>query len=76
MLDFGAKQQILRWDERESLNYGVNIDPKPHHLKFISCWKEVNSLALAAIPKESKAHEPRFEQTPKSWRLKPAIQSE
>ena len=76
MLNFGSHQQMLYWDEVENVNYGINISPKPHHLKFISCWKEVNRLAIKAIPKDSKAHAERFTRPPKSWRLKEAIQSE
>ena len=76
MLDLGAKQQMLYWDEVESANYGINIFPKAHHLKFKSCWKEVNKLALGAIPRQSQPHTQRFSRPPKSWRLKRAIQSE
>lgn len=76
MLDLGAKQQMLYWDEIESANYGINISPKPHHLKFKTCWKEVNKLALKAIPKQSQPHRERFSRPPASWRLKGPIQSE
>ena len=76
MLDFGGKQQMLYWDERESPNYGINITPTEQHLKFKSCWKEVNHLALEAIPKESQPHGEKFQRPPQSWRLKRPIQSE
>lgn len=76
MLDLGAKQQMLYWDEVETANYGINISPKAHHLKFKSCWKEVNNLALGAIPKQSQSHAGRFPRPPSSWRLKRPIQSE
>jgi hypothetical protein len=76
MLDFGGKQQMLYWDERESPNYGINITPTEQHLKFKSCWKEVNRLALEAVPKESQPHGEKFQRPPPSWRLKRPIQSE
>jgi hypothetical protein len=76
MVDLGGKQQMLYWDEVESPNYGINIAPKEHHLKFVSCWKEVNRLALNAIPKESQPYTNRFQRPPESWRLKKPIQSE
>jgi len=76
MLDLGAKQQMMYWDEVEKANYGINISPKAHHLYFKRCWKEVNKLALGAIPQQSKPHGGRFSRPPKSWRLKPPIQSE
>jgi hypothetical protein len=76
MLDFGRKKQMLYWDEREQPGYGINIAPKEHHLKFMSCWKEVNRLALEAIPKDSQPHGEKFQRPPQSWRLKKPIQSE
>ena len=76
MLDFGDRQQMLYWDEVESAGYGINISPKAHHLKFKSCWKEVNKLALEAISKQSQPYAGRFEQPPEPWRLKRSIQSE
>jgi len=51
MIDLGDKQQMLYWDEVETPGYGINSFPKPRHLKFKRSWKEVNKLALAAIPK-------------------------
>ena len=47
----GEKRQILYWDEVETLGYGINIDPKPHHLDFKRCWKAVNHLALVRAPR-------------------------
>ena len=76
MVEVGGKQQMLYWDERETPGYGINIAPKEHHLKFIRCWKEVNRLALNAIPKESQPYTYRFQRPPQSWRLKKPIQSE
>lgn len=75
MVDLGAKQQMLYWDEIESANYGINISPKARHRDFKRCWKEVNTLALGAIPKQSRPLEERF-LPPNSWRLKSPIQSE
>jgi hypothetical protein len=76
MLDLGGKQQMLYWDERESPNYGINITPTEQHLKFKSCWKEVNRLAVAVVPKDSKPYGEKFQRPPQSWRLKKPIQSE
>jgi len=76
MLDFGGKQQMLYWDEVETAGYGINIAPKESHLKFKSCWKEVNRLALEAIPKKSQPYGEQFQQAPRSWRLESPIQSE
>jgi hypothetical protein len=76
MLEFGGKQQMLYWDEVETAGYGINIAPKERHLKFKSCWKEVNRLALKAVPKESQPHGEKFQGPPQSWRLKRPIQSD
>ena len=76
MFDFGAKQQMLYWDEVETAGYGINIAPKEHHLKFMKSWKEVNQLAVKAIPQSSQPHPERFQRPPESWRLKKPIQSE
>lgn len=74
MLDIDGRTQILRWDEREHPNYGINIDPKPRHIKFKECWKAVNRLALAARPAESHEFVGKFRPA-ESWNLRPAIQS-
>ena len=76
MIDVGDKQQMLYWDEVESPGYGINISPKPHHLEFKKCWKEVNRLAIAVLPKQSEPYKERFQRPPQSWRLKETIQSE
>ncbi len=76
MLDFSGKKQMLYWDEIEGPNYGINIDPEPHHLKFIECWKKVNALALNFIPARSEPVAEDFRSAPRSWYLKEAIQSE
>lgn len=75
LVDVGTKRQMLFWDEVESPNYGINIDPTPAHLEFKKCWKEVNRLALESIPKDSKPREGKFKAVPQSWRLKRPIQS-
>jgi hypothetical protein len=75
LLDLGDQQQMLYWDEVERPGYGININPQPHHLQFIRTWKEVNALALAAIPAESQPWTNRFDRPPASWRLKRPIQS-
>jgi hypothetical protein len=75
LVDLGTKQQLLYWDEVESKSYGINSDPTPDHLKFKDCWKALNRLALASRPKDAKAVQERLEQMPRSWYLKPAIES-
>jgi len=75
LLDFGDQQQMLYWDEVETPGYGININPQPHHRRFIRTWKDVNALALAAIPAESQPWTNRFDRPPASWRLKRPIQS-
>jgi hypothetical protein len=75
MLDLGDKRQMLYWDEVEAPGYGINIDPKPHHLEFKRCWKMVNHLALVALPDAGEAVKERF-QIPQAWYLKRAIQSD
>ncbi len=76
MVNLDGRQQMLCWDEVEIPGYGINIDPKPQHLEFKRCWKEVNRLAIGAIPKESESSKERFQRPPKSWYLKKPIQSE
>jgi hypothetical protein len=74
MVDLGEKRQTLYWDERDWPDYGININPKPHHLDFKRSWKTINHLGLVALPDEAEPVKDRFE-VPKSWYLKPAIQS-
>jgi hypothetical protein len=74
-LNLGDKQQMLYWDEREMPGYGISFSPKPRHQAFMRCWKEVNRLAIQAIPDQSVPLEERF-QPPQSWYLKRPIQSE
>jgi hypothetical protein len=76
MVDLGTKRQMLYWDEVESPRHGININPQPHHLQFKQCWKAVNRLALACRPANPQPVKGRFGQVPRSWYLKPTIQSE
>jgi hypothetical protein len=75
IVDLGGKQEMLYWDERERPGYGINVNPKPHHLEFKRCWKAINHLALVALPDEGEAVKTPFP-VPKSWYLKRAIESE
>lgn len=75
MVELGDKQQTLYWDEVEAPGYGINIDPKPHHRAFKRCWRAVNHLTLVALPDDGEEVKARV-QIPKSWYLKPAVQSE
>ena len=75
MAKFDNKQQILYWDEIEKSNYGININPQPHHLKFIKTWKDLNNIVITNLPQPTGKILQPF-QPPKSWYLKPAIQSE
>jgi len=68
LVNFGGKQSLLEWDEVESPNYGINIDPTPKHLKFKSAWKTVNRLALAVRPGESHPFPHPFNRVPQSWK--------
>ncbi len=70
-----GKKQLLYWDEVEQPNYGINSNPKPHHLQFMKVWKLTNHLALAAIPAKSVPLESKLF-IPDSWYVKRAIQSE
>jgi hypothetical protein len=71
----GDKKQMLYWDEVESPNYGINVDPKPQHLEFMRCWKHLNSLGLVACPDQCEAMPEKFA-AGRSWYFKDAIQSE
>jgi hypothetical protein len=75
IVEVGEKKQILYWDELESPGYGVNINPKPHHLEFMRCWKQLNSLGLVACSDQYEAAPEKFEPG-QSWYFKKAIQSE
>ena len=74
MVDLDGKQQLLYWDERESPGYGININPEPHDLEFMRCWKAVNHLGVVALPDAGEVVKERV-QIPKSWHLKRAVQS-
>ncbi|MFO0550727.1 MAG: hypothetical protein U0271_20200 [Polyangiaceae bacterium] len=70
-----GREQILYWDEVETANYGININPKPQHLAFKKAWKAVSDLVRARIPTDSKPFSAPFA-PPETWYLKPAVQSE
>ena len=74
-LNVGNKQRTLYWDECESPNYGININPKPQHIEFKKCWKALNSLALVACPDQFTESKERFAKPPQSWYAEPSIQS-
>jgi hypothetical protein len=74
--NIAGKQQQLYWDEVEAPNYGINTNPKPHHLTFKKTWKSANDLILAVIPDDSIAVALKFDSAPRSWYVKEAIQSE
>ncbi len=76
MLSFGGSQQILYWDEVENTSYGININPKRHHIAFKKAWWEVNRLVLSALPHQADKLESRFRRPPKNWYPKRTIQSE
>ena len=74
IVDLGQKKQMLSWDENEDPETGINFNPKFHHLEFKRCWKAVNHLGLVALPDDGEKVKEQFD--PKSWHLKPAVQSE
>jgi len=75
-LNVGDKKRTLYWDERETPNYGINIDPKPQHIEFKKCWKALNNLALVACPDQSTESTEEFTESPQSWYAERSIQSE
>jgi hypothetical protein len=75
-LSIGDKKRTLYWDECESPNYGININPKPQHIEFKKCWKALNNLALVACPDQSTESKEKFSESPRSWNAEPSIQSE
>lgn len=66
-----GRQQILYWDERDTPNYGINVDLKPEAVAFKECWKQVKQAGLKRLNKELPEL-PATEsfQVPKSWYLK------
>ncbi|WP_367874030.1 hypothetical protein [Luteolibacter sp. Populi] len=72
-----GKKQMLYWDEVEMPGYGINTNPKPQHLAFMACWKQVKAAGLRRLKKD--LHEVAPSQSfspPKSWYFKKTIQSE
>jgi hypothetical protein len=75
MIDLGNQRQMLYWDEVKTKNYGINTNPKPHHLDFIRCWESLNSLGQVACPDNFTTVAETVRPQP-TWSLKPPIQSE
>ncbi|MBN2578469.1 MAG: hypothetical protein JXB10_05710 [Pirellulales bacterium] len=75
-VNIGNKKRTLSWDESESPNYGININPQPQHLAFKRCWKMLNLIALVACPDQFHDSHERFSEVPQSWYANRAIQSE
>jgi hypothetical protein len=66
-----GKQKLLYWDERDTPNYGINVDPPPEAIAFKECWKQVKAAGLKRLKKDL----PELPATesfspPKSWKLK------
>lgn len=74
-VELGEHKQTLYWDEVKVEGYGINFNPQPQHREFIRCWEALNSLGLAARPKQSETVLERVRPQP-SWSFRPAIQSE
>jgi hypothetical protein len=68
-VNFGTRQQMLGWDEVESLGYGIDSAPESHQVRFKQCWQAVNRLALACRPADAKPVKGRFGHVPPSWYL-------
>jgi hypothetical protein len=73
---FGDEKQILYWDEVEQPHYGINVDPKPHHLAFIKAWKAVNKAGISYLPDKHEELGEGFVKPPAQWFVKRAIQSD
>ena len=71
----GERQRILYWDEVEAAGYGINIDPKPHHMAFKQTWHALTRTLVEALPPRSTTLSISF-QPPPTWYLKDAIQSD
>lgn len=70
----GARQRMLYWDEVDSANYGINVDPQPRHLAFKKTWRAISQSLLAARPKAAATlRVPLI--PPPAWRVQPPIQS-
>jgi hypothetical protein len=78
MVELDGKRQVLKWDEVETDGYGANSSPftSLKYRKFKKCWKEINKLALAAVPKESQPYTNRIERFPESWRAPETMKGE
>lgn len=66
-----GKQRVLYWDERDTPNYGINVDLKPEGVAFKECWKQVKSAGLKRLKKDLPELPPTESfRPPKAWKLK------
>jgi hypothetical protein len=75
LVRIAGREQILYWDEVEAKNYGINIQPKPHHLAFKKTWFAITRALDEHLPKESSPLLTAFA-PPTNWYVKEAVQSE
>jgi hypothetical protein len=75
MVQVGADQQTLYWDEVKESTFRTELNPHSNHLKMIQCWEALNSLGLVACPDqfESTTEKVRPQET---WYLMPGIQTD
>jgi len=71
LLKLGEEEVLLQWDERETPNYGLNINPTAETKAFVACWKALSRLALGACPEKREVAE-RFA-IPEGWLLLKAV---
>ena len=71
MIDTGKGKQMLYWCE--GMNEWMR---EPHQHAFVSAWRAVNDLTIAARPDELYPVADDFRRPPASWYLKRMIQSE
>jgi len=69
IVNVAGKPRLFYWDEVETPGYGINSNPKPEHLEFKRCWKQVSGLGVAAVPDASRKLSQSF-RPPDSWRLR------
>lgn len=72
LLKLGEKEVLLQWDEVETPNYGLNINPTPETKAFKACWKALNTLALGACPEKRESIKTRFV-IPDDWLVLRAV---
>lgn len=73
LLSIAGWRKVLGWDEVDMEHYGISVNPNPDSNAFKKAWREVNLLAVAALPKESEKLNKRFENPPRDWYRKEAI---